>query len=277
MTWFDAFSLLIASLYFLGTLAMLAGLLLRRPPLQKAALGLSLTGFALHTIILAALLFGLTGFDTTGGAVDRGFFVQVFAWVLLLIFFLLWRGLRSAFLGLAVAPVSLIAYLSSFTIRSDAAPSIVKGVFGWVHIGSLFLSVALATVACVAGVLFLYMDGKIKNKTRLTNFDREMPALSVFDRINHVAALAGFPLFTIGMFVGFMNAGKIWGATLSWDPKEVVSLIVWALYGVWFYQRLIRGARGRKVALMAIVIFIACVFSMFGVNIFMDTHHSFRA
>ena len=143
MTWFDGVSLLIAGLYFLGTLAMLAGLLLRRPTLQRAALGLSLAGFILHTALLAALFFGLAGFDRANGVMERSFFVQIFAWLLLLIFFLLWRGLHSAFLGLAVSPASLIAYLSSFTIRSDAAPSIVKGMFGWAHIGSLFLSVSM--------------------------------------------------------------------------------------------------------------------------------------
>lgn len=271
MGWSENLALLAAGLYLLGTLAMLAGLVRRGPALRRLALGLTAAGFALHT---AVLIISLHGFD--GNVLARGIFAQIFAWILLLLYFIVWRLLNSAVLGLAVAPVAFIAYFLSFTVHTSAVPGAIKGLFGVVHLGSLACSAALATIAFIAGLLFIYMDNKLKHKARLSDFDRDMPGLAVFDRINHIAALAGFPLFTLGMFAGFFNAGRLWGEALSWDPKEIVSIFVWLVYGAWFLLRL-RGRRGRKAAFMAIATFLFCIFSMFGVNLLMESHHNFKA
>lgn len=272
MICFDYFMISLAVLYILGSVCMLGGLLLRGQLLQRTALALTVIGFVLHTVLLLAQISGLAQTD-----VPRGLFGQVFAWMLLLLYFIIWRFARSSFLGFAVAPVALLAYLFSYAIPSDVVPPVIKGLFGVIHIGSLACSAALAAIAAIAGILFIYMNNKLKLKAKLSEFDRDMPALSVFDKINHYAVFVGFPLFTVGMFAGFFNAGRLWGATLSGDPKELISIVVWLIYAFWFYARLFRNLRGRKAAFLAIFIFILCALSMFGVNLLMNTHHSFRA
>ncbi|MDE7064324.1 MAG: cytochrome c biogenesis protein CcsA, partial [Desulfovibrionaceae bacterium] len=138
-----------------------------------------------------------------------------------------------------------------------------------------FLSLGLMALAFGAGVLFLYLERKIKAKTPLSGFRKDFPALTILDRINAATTVAGFPLYTAGMVAGLVWAGSAWGATVTGDPKEIVSLAIWALYALLFHMRLAQGRRGRKPALLAILLFALCAFSFLVVNSYMDTHHSF--
>lgn len=147
--------------------------------------------------------------------------------------------------------------------------------FFGLHIGTLFLSFGLLAMAFGAGVIFLRLERKIKSKEPLNNFDKDMPALATFDRVNHVAVMAGFPLYTIGMASGFVWARLAWGRLLSADPKEIVSIFVWFVFAWLFHQRLAQGWRGRKAAKAVIWLFAISVFSLIGINVFMPTHHSF--
>jgi ABC-type transport system involved in cytochrome c biogenesis permease subunit len=108
-----------------------------------------------------------------------------------------------------------------------------------------------------------------------------MPALNSFDRINARAVVWGFPLYTLALAAGFIWAPMSFGGESSWrsgiwDPKELVSLLVWFLFAALFHLRLINGWRGRKASLLVILIFGVSVFSLIVVNFFMPTHHSFN-
>ena len=82
--------------------------------------------------------------------------------------------------------------------------------------------------------------------------------MAALDRINGLATLVGFPFYTLGVICGFVWAGLAWGSMFSGDPKELMSLAVWALYALLFHQRQALGWQGRKPALMALGIFSAC-------------------
>ena len=97
-----------------------------------------------------------------------------------------------------------------------------------------------------------------------------MPSLSTYDKVNYIAVVVGFPLFTLGLMSGFIWAPIAQGLTGS--PKVLYSLFVWFLYALLFYQRTALGYRGRKTAVMAIIIFLISALSM-GIDISMS-HHS---
>ncbi|MEG6506925.1 cytochrome C assembly family protein [Nitratidesulfovibrio sp. 1201_IL3209] len=273
MSSLELLSIAIIMLYVLGTVCIAVGLLARRDRLKRLSHWLTLAGFALHTVML-----GLSMQGQTWQILEKAYYFRMLSWSLLLIYFFVWWRLRLEFLGLTASPVALVFYVSSFMLADvqSKLPPAMSGLFFGLHIGTLFLSFSLMTMACGAGVLFLYMDRKLKHKTRLSGFDRDLPALSAFDKVNHLAVMAGFPLFTLGMVSGFVWARIAWGKVLSWDPKEIISLVVWCMFAVLFHQRLALGWRGRKTAVMAIWIFAVCVFSLLGVNFLMTTHHSFN-
>lgn len=273
MSSLELLSIAIIMLYVLGTVCIAAGLLARRDRLKRLSQWLTLAGFALHTLML-----GLSMQGQTWQVLEKAYYLRMLSWSLLLIYFFVWWRLRLEFLGLTASPVALAFYVSSFMLSEvhSKLPTAMSGLFFGLHIGTLFLSFGLMTMAFGAGLLFLYMDRKLKHKTPLSGFDRDLPALSVFDKVNHLAVMTGFPLFTLGVVSGFVWARIAWGRMLSWDPKEVVSLLVWCMFAVLFHQRLALGWRGRKTAVMAIWIFAVFVFSLLGVNFLMTTHHSFN-
>ena len=58
-------------------------------------------------------------------------------------------------------------------------------------------------------------------------------------------------------------------------PKETWSLITWFLYAALLHQRLTVGWRGRKAAIMAIIGFLAVLFTFLGVNLLLPGLHTY--
>ncbi len=273
MSSLELLRLCVAALYLFGTLLFFAGALSRKDALKRAASWCAIIGFGLHSVSLALDIAGQS-FQT----LPRGFYVKFLSWSFLAIFFLVWWRLKLHFLALIASPLALLLFVFSLTLQHKQAvmPESLSGLFFGLHIGSLFFSLALLGMAFGAGIIFLHLNRKIKTKEKLTGFNKDLPALAVFDQVNHWAVLFGFPLFTLGMLSGFIWARFTWGRVLSWDPKEVVSIFIWLFFAVLFHQRLMLGWRGRKPAKMAMWLFIFTVVSLMGVNLFLPTHHSFQ-
>ncbi len=271
MTLPELLSLLIIILYATGTLTVIAGTVTRNTNLKRVSNWCAASGFALHT---AMLLFAMLGshFD-----LSKGYYIQFLSWSLLVIYFYMWWRMRISFLGLTAAPLAMLLFIGSFSLTNvhGKLPTEWTGMFFGLHIGTLFLSFGLLAMAFGAGLIFMRLERKIKTKAPLNEFDKDMPALATFDKVNHVAVMAGFPLYTVGMASGFIWARLAWGRLLSADPKEIVSILVWFVFAWLFHQRLAMGWRGRKAALAVIWLFAISVFSLIGINVFMPTHHSF--
>lgn len=275
--------LLLALLYALGSLGIFWGIPAKRRKIQALGRLASLAGFALHSLLLLAALL-LQGVDN----LPNGYFLQLLAWSILLVYLLAWRRQGAGFLAMAAVPLAFLLLLLSFRLgnRIGVLPDNVTELLFTLHILPMFVSLGLLALAFGAGLLYLRLERKIKSKSRLTEFDRELPALNAFDRVNARVAVAGFPLYTLALATGFIAMSGQGLASLpemqmvqpnltGWDPKEVVSLFVWIFYALLFYLRLVKGWRGRKTALLAIFIFGISVFSLLGVNFFLPTHHSF--
>jgi ABC-type transport system involved in cytochrome c biogenesis permease subunit len=142
------------------------------------------------------------------------------------------------------------------------------------HLAFIFAGVGVMAVAAGAGTLFLWQEHSIKHKTRLDGVHQDLPALGALDRVNAMATLIGFPCYSLGILCGFLWARISWGTLGSGDLKEWISLAILVVYALLFHQRQALGWRGRKPALLAIVIFIASLFSMFVVNA-LSTQHGF--
>ena len=206
----------------------------------------------------------------------KGYYLQLLSWVLLLAYFSIgWRK-GFEFLGLIASPLAVILFLSAFRLTAAplSLPSSLTTLFFGLHIGALFLSLGLLLMAFSAGALFLHVEKRIKTKEKLTGFRKDLPALATFDRINHWAVVCGFPLFTLGLISGFAWARTAWENAGLWDPKEVTSIVIWILFALLFHQRLALGWRGRKPALLAMLLFLFSAASLVGVNLFLPTHHS---
>lgn len=274
MNWIDLFSLFTLLLYAVASVAIVAGLLGRNTKVKRVAFGLTFAGFALQTLFL------LVGLTTPGwDAASRSAYLLPLAWVLAATGLLMWWKLRLDILLLFFPPLAFILLFVSLVLHSQgtALPEALNGPIFSLHLGGIFIGIGLMAVAAGAGSIFLWQERSIKAKTPLAGFRKDLPALAALDRINSMATMVGFPFYTLGVICGFAWARMTWGTVLSGDLKEWISLLIWASYALLFHQRQALGWRGRKPAMMALVIFGASLFSLFVVNSFFSTHHSFGA
>jgi ABC-type transport system involved in cytochrome c biogenesis permease subunit len=274
MTFLILFDMSIALLYFLGSLFYLGGILGSTGFLKRCSLVTTLSAFLLHTSDLVLKVIQRPEFFITQGQ----FYLSLLAWILLMIYFVLWWRLQLQFLALTAAPLALMLFCSSIAISTDTLSIPTQLSFLWfgLHIAALFISIALLAMAFGAGLCYIYVENKLKHKMRLNKLQKDFPALTSFDRVNHWAVSIGFPLFTIGVLSGFLWAGFTWGQIFSYDPKEVLSLIIWFAFAYLFHQRSALGWKGRKPAKMASWLFVLSLISFLFINLYLPTHHSFQ-
>ncbi len=269
---FEQSMMIIMILYASSTIFGIVGLMLRKQKIRILASALAMAGFALQTFDMMRGSHSLMPDGLSGGA-----YLQILAWFMIICGMWGQWKLRSTTPLIFITPLALMLFLMSWNFMSMAVslPPTLGGPFYALHIGSLYLSLALMTVGFTAGLIFIYVEKLLKSKSALTGFRQDFPALDILDKINSIYVTIGFPLFTLGILAGFLWAGSTWGKTLSGDPKEIISVAIWILYALLFHMRVVQGRRGRKPAIMAICLFGLSIFSMLIVNSFMDTHHAF--
>ena len=75
----------------------------------------------------------------------------------------------------------------------------------------------------------------------------------------------GFPVFTLGLMLGALNAYRLWGHIFDWrEQKEVFSLITWLVFAAYLHARGLGGWRGRRMALLLVVGFLLVVITYLG-------------
>jgi len=77
---------------------------------------------------------------------------------------------------------------------------------------------------------------------------------------------AGFVVHTVAFVAGTLTATTIWKSAWSWDAQQIVSLLVWFLYGAMVQLRH-SGWHGRRYALLTLVGFAVVLGSMISLKV----------
>ncbi len=132
----------------------------------------------------------------------------------------------------------------------------------------------LSWIIAVAFTFLIWRYGSIFKKI-ISGFNISQEML---DEITYKSIAIGFPVFTLGgLIFGAIWADQAWGKYWTWDPKETWSLITWFFYAFYLHSRLMRGWRGKKVAIVAVLGFLAVIFTYLGVNLLLSGLHSYGA
>ncbi len=134
---------------------------------------------------------------------------------------------------------------------------------------------AVTAVSWIASLFLIFVTWRYGHvlKKIIESFDLTTDLL---DELTYKTIAMGFPIFTLGgLIFGAIWADQAWGVYWSWDPKETWSLITWFFYAFYLHARLMRGWKGIKVAIVAVIGFIAVIFTYLGVNLFLSGLHSY--
>jgi len=173
---------------------------------------------------------------------------------LIAVLFLLveWRY-QFASTALAHFPLVFVMTLVAAMERPVAVLTDVRVRETWlaVHIVLVLAGYAALLLAFVASILYLMQERRLKTKrTGIAN----LPPLATLDNLIGGSLGVSFALITIGVILVMMWAFAYSGTSWIGEPRITVSLITWALLLGTTYLRATAGWRGRKVAVMALIV-----------------------
>lgn len=134
------------------------------------------------------------------------------------------------------------------------------------------LIVAISYITSLIFIFLVWRYGHIL-KRLLQSFSISSDLL---DELTYKNIAIGFPVFTLGgLIFGAIWADQAWGRYWSWDPKETWSLITWFVYAFYIHARFLRGWRGKKIAILAVIGFFSTIFTYLGVNLLLSGLHAY--
>jgi cytochrome c-type biogenesis protein CcsB len=192
-------------------------------------------------------------------AEDRKSFPYIFWTVTLALFITSFIAMGFDFVTLKISAKSPEAFIQNYLFKASFRSD--SGVI-----------VAISVIAWLAGTYLVWRYG--------IHLRKIIAALSltpdVLDDLTYKTIAIGFPIFTLGgLIFGAIWADQAWGKYWSWDPKETWSLITWFVYAFYIHARHMRGWRGNKIAVMAVIGFACTIFTYLGVNLLLSGLHSY--
>ena len=144
------------------------------------------------------------------------------------------------------------AYMGLADYRVAPGPQPVGTVF-LVHVAAFILAAVCLAVAGVAGGTYLALHRRLRQPGGMMAASR-YPSLEALERLNIRAATLGFPLLTIGLFLGML---QIWDQPnrIEWlmDAKVVSATIVWLVYAALLHLQHLPTFRGTRVAWLSML------------------------
>jgi len=249
-------------LYIIAALFYLAFLFSKKPGRAKVGSAIAIVGLVLHTaaLVIRTVESGHAPFTNMYES------LSFLAWASVLAFIIIDKKFGVPRIGayLLLIVVGLVALASSPLMPKDATPLVpaLQSYWLWLHVSVTLLGEAFFAVAFITSIMYLAAKEPDK-KDRM-------------DSVSYRCVAVGFPLFTLGGLVfGMVWAYKAWGTYWSWDPKEVWSLITWFVFALYLHTRIVMGWKGKRSAIIAIIGFLAALFTYFGVNYLLAGLHSY--
>jgi cytochrome c-type biogenesis protein CcsB len=202
-----------------------------------------------------------------------------FAWAIVAMYLIVERRTKNRTIGTFVTPLAFLAmaYASlSPNINDRIEPLVPALKSNWLiaHVITCFVGYAAFGVAF--GLSLMYLLKKLEPQGRKSRFLSLIPGVSALDELTYQMIVTGFLMLTIGIITGAVWANTAWGRYWGWDPKETWSLITWIVYAALLHSRMMRGWRGRRLAVFSILGFFCVLFTYFGVN-YLPGLHSYGA
>ncbi len=174
--------------------------------------------------------------------------------------------------ALAVVTLGIAVYLGiTYNMINDTQaliPALQDKTILAIHVSVAIFAYALFCVSFGAGLIILAQNGEGQRF-------RWLPSAEAADALGYKAVIAGFPLLALTLILGAYWANYAWGHYWSWDPKETAALVTWLIYAVYLHARSIRGWRGKRIAWLLTLGFVATLFTYYGVNFLVVGLHSY--
>ena len=245
-----------------------------RPTIERIAFWGTGIGFAFLTLFIALWWLQQGHFPMTHWTDSTAFF----AWAITLIYLIIVRLTHLRALGSFVMPVAFIAILISYSFATHTAalPEPLQNYWLLAHTTLIFLAYAAFIAAFGFGLMYLMTERKIRKKTDAL-LDNLLPSLGTSDGLGYRCTILGVILLTMGVIVGSLWTQYIRDVPWRWlDAKVISTFVTWFIYVAQIGLRQFWGWHGRRAAYTAIIGFVAVLCTYVGVDLFLDSMHTYR-
>lgn len=269
------FYIMIAS-YFISTVAYWLWIASKKELPGKVGLVLASIGFVANTAAIILRMVIAKRAPLTNGYE----FILTFTWGITAVFLFSEFRYKLKALGAFVMPVAflLLAFIvltmSPTDRMAQSIPPALKSQWLTFHVITAIISYGAFASAFGLGIMYLLKHSKMKDKD-YTGWLTRVPEIDVLDELAYKFIGFGFPFLTLCIITGAIWANYAWGTYWTWDPKETWSLITWLVYAAYLHARLMYGWKGKRAAWLAVLGFVAVLFTFFGVNYFLPGLHSY--
>jgi len=200
------------------------------------------------------------------------------AWGVLVVFLALSLRRDLRWLGLFVVIPALLTLGLAVTVLYTEAAQLVPALKSYwlvIHVSAAIICAGAFTVAASTAGLSLVQS---RMESRGRSFSGPMSAMPSAERLrtftSRIIAFS-FPLWTFSVIAGAIWAENAWGRYWGWDPKETWAFITWVVYAAYLHARSTAGWRGDRASWIAILGLVTFLINYFGVNIFVNSLHSY--
>jgi ABC-type uncharacterized transport system permease subunit len=237
--------------YAFGLLQSLLSILGRKNNFYGFALGMFRIGVVLHgvAIVEAAMAHGRLQVENFYGTLN------ICAFLVALVFLLVDWKYRFAGTSVALFPLVFLMTLVAQMERPVSTWSDERMRDAWlaVHIVLVLAGYAALLLTAVSASFYLVQERRLKSKSAPSMLEK-LPPLGTLDKVISSSMGFGFVFITLGVICGVLWAFVELGTSWLGNASITLSFITWGLCLLMIFLRVSAGWRGRKAAMMALVV-----------------------
>ncbi len=241
-----------------------------RRPIGRAATACLAVGVVLHYLALlerSRWVHAVPYQDLYGS-------MSLFAWLLAVTYLGLEVFHRQRSVGPFVVPFVLCLFVLATFGPAHPPPPPARGTLFALHVTLDILAYSSFALSFVLSLIYLLQNRVLRDRRPGKVFWR-YPALDALERMSRSSVLIGLAALAIGMTLGFVWANRIRGRYWNADPKEIVTLLIFAFYGGYVWLARTTAWRGARASRLCIVNFLFVVFSYTVVNLYLSHYHRY--
>jgi ABC-type transport system involved in cytochrome c biogenesis permease subunit len=238
-------------LYAIGLLHSMFAIIRRNHSLYHAALATFRIGVVLHGVALVelAMAYGRLPLDNFYGTID------LCAFLVALVFLFVERRFHFAGTAIAMFPlVFLMTFVAALERPVATWPNVgVRDAWLIIHIMLVLAGYAALLLTATASLFYLVQERRLKSK-KASPWLEKLPPLATLDNVVGTSMGVGFVLLTLGLIFAITWASTESGTRWMGDAKILLSFFTWGICLLMIVLRASAGWRGRKAALMSLVV-----------------------
>jgi cytochrome c-type biogenesis protein CcsB len=248
------------------------------PGRRWANIGMSVTWLSFATLLLGVVLRGVWAGRVPWGNMYEFSITAALGILGVFLVMSISRDLR--WLGLFVVIPTLLTLGLAVTVLYTEAAQLVPALKSYwlvIHVSAAVICSGAFTLAAATAGLSL-LRGRLERRAGrpdIAGWAHRIPTSARLQvTTNRIIAFA-FPLWTFAVVAGAIWAENAWGRYWGWDPKETWAFITWVVYAAYLHARSTAGWRGNRASWIALAGWAAFLINYFGVNIFVNSLHSY--